>query len=628
MLKKPNKKGFSLIEMLVVIAIVAVLISIVISIVSRETTKAAAAANAATLRSIEGQVSIHMLEHQGDFVEFTERGEFLNNLSQGIAGRLWDLVFGEGEAAASRAKYNMLYPNSEFQIAIPGSSGIVIPNAVNAKALTAPRRDGSGEVVITADHMMEICVTANKAMAGYNGYNKDDFADIAEDGIYDGASTGNTEEDRTEGEKWVDEQLCKYVEKKHTPGPNCICPYCKTTAHKDGDASSYYERSSTRHGCTGCGNATVFNENHKYDSSTHACSYIDCDVVVDGCQDVVAGVSTRADHKCDICKTAMTDLCTDVDTKDHRCDVCRRSGMGGECGATLTYDDDGHDCSYCGTKKSNHDWESNGARNQADAKHSCKTSGCTYQNIPCTFDDSDDRYCNVCQGGCVTPDTLITLANGTQKRVDELTGEEMLLVWNHNSGSFEAAPVAYIIDHNKTAREEEILKLIFSDGNYVKIVVEHVFFDATVGEYVAITSANAENFIGHSFPAMTDTSNGLHMTELVAVERTVEKTEIYEVVTDKTLTCFTNNVLSGCAYMDGLLNIFEIDVATMAYDAEAMKADLDKYGTINYAFFAPFVSEEMFEMYNGQYMSVAMGKGVLSLHDIMDLIDLHYLYVG
>jgi hypothetical protein len=33
-------------------------------------------------------------------------------------------------------------------------------------------------------------------------------------------------------------------------------------------------------------------------------------------------------------------------------------------------------------------------------------------------------------------------------------------------------------------------------------------------------------------------------------------------------------------------------------------------------------------MYNGEYMSVAMGKGVLSFSDILDLIDLHHLYIG
>lgn len=49
-----NKKGFTLIEMLVVIAIIAVLVSIVIPVVGAATTKAEAATDAANLRSVLG----------------------------------------------------------------------------------------------------------------------------------------------------------------------------------------------------------------------------------------------------------------------------------------------------------------------------------------------------------------------------------------------------------------------------------------------------------------------------------------------------------------------------------------------------------------------------------------------
>ena len=52
-----NKKGFTLIEMLVVIAIIAVLVSIVIPTVSSATNKARAAADAANLRSTLGALN-------------------------------------------------------------------------------------------------------------------------------------------------------------------------------------------------------------------------------------------------------------------------------------------------------------------------------------------------------------------------------------------------------------------------------------------------------------------------------------------------------------------------------------------------------------------------------------------
>lgn len=60
-MKKLNKKGFTLIEMLVVIAIIAILVAIIIPTVSSATNKAAAATNAANLRSILAEATTDML---------------------------------------------------------------------------------------------------------------------------------------------------------------------------------------------------------------------------------------------------------------------------------------------------------------------------------------------------------------------------------------------------------------------------------------------------------------------------------------------------------------------------------------------------------------------------------------
>lgn len=61
---KMNKKGFTLIEMLVVIAIIAILVAIVIPTVSTSTKKAAYAADAANLRSTLAEAEIMYLNNQ------------------------------------------------------------------------------------------------------------------------------------------------------------------------------------------------------------------------------------------------------------------------------------------------------------------------------------------------------------------------------------------------------------------------------------------------------------------------------------------------------------------------------------------------------------------------------------
>lgn len=68
-MNKFNKKGFTLIEMLVVIAIIAVLVSIIIPIVGNSTAKARAATDAANLRSVKAELTIMALNNGLDVAE-------------------------------------------------------------------------------------------------------------------------------------------------------------------------------------------------------------------------------------------------------------------------------------------------------------------------------------------------------------------------------------------------------------------------------------------------------------------------------------------------------------------------------------------------------------------------------
>ena len=57
-----NKKGFTLIEMLVVIAVIAVLVSIIVPVVNNASDKSAAAADAANLRAAKAAISTGLLD--------------------------------------------------------------------------------------------------------------------------------------------------------------------------------------------------------------------------------------------------------------------------------------------------------------------------------------------------------------------------------------------------------------------------------------------------------------------------------------------------------------------------------------------------------------------------------------
>ena len=71
----------------------------------------------------------------------------------------------------------------------------------------------------------------------------------------------------------------------------------------------------------------------------------------------------------------------------------------------------------------------------------------------------------------------------------------------------------------------------------------------------------------------------------------------------------------------GLFNIFEVDAETMRYDEEAFARDIEQYGLFTYEEFNELlpVPEFVFEAYNGQYLKVAIGKGLITMEGLQQL---------
>ena len=71
--------------------------------------------------------------------------------------------------------------------------------------------------------------------------------------------------------------------------------------------------------------------------------------------------------------------------------------------------------------------------------------------------------------------------------------------------------------------------------------------------------------------------------------------------------------------IEGWFDYFEIG-NDMKYDAEKMQADIEKYGLYTYEEFAEYVTYEQFIAFNGPYLKVLVGRGVLTFDGILSLI--------
>ncbi|MBQ3012936.1 MAG: hypothetical protein IJD74_05295 [Clostridia bacterium] len=222
------------------------------------------------------------------------------------------------------------------------------------------------------------------------------------------------------------------------------------------------------------------------------------------------------------------------------------------------------------------------------------------------------------KNSCVTPDTLVTLADGTQKEIQYVTYEDMLLVWNFYDGKYDVVPASAIGNHG--VAEQIVTALYFDDGTVINIIGEHGIFDADLGEFVFLNAENAKDYVGHNFIRAGE--SGLSKVKMVDCHSEIQVTDSYSVLSDKHYNCFLEGMLT-LTPTEGLGNFYmPFDVTQdMAFDKVQMQTDIELYGLYTYADLADIMTEDEFVALNAQYFKVAVSKGIITYDDLVYFLE-------
>ena len=220
---------------------------------------------------------------------------------------------------------------------------------------------------------------------------------------------------------------------------------------------------------------------------------------------------------------------------------------------------------------------------------------------------------------CVSEDTLVTLADGSTKRVDELNGTESLLVWNFTTGTYDAANIVFI--ESSAHKEFDVIHLFFADGTDIKVIGHHAYWSFDLNRYVTFKAATAEDYIGQMFKKQTANMQGYEAVELVDVQIYKEITSAWSPVTVGHLNFYTNGMLSMPGATTPFMNVFEVEASTMSYDVAQMQADIATYGLFTYAEVESLGPIEIYHALQVQYWKVAIGKGMMTMEDIQSLAE-------
>lgn len=162
---------------------------------------------------------------------------------------------------------------------------------------------------------------------------------------------------------------------------------------------------------------------------------------------------------------------------------------------------------------------------------------------------------------CYAAGTMISLADGTCKKVEDIDYDDELLVWDFDNGCFSLAKPLFI----KVAQESSSYNLLrFSDGSELKTIHQHRIFNIEAGKF--------------TYPMTDDTPVGTHtfnangeIVSLVSKEVIKKPVEYYNIITKHHLNCFANGILTSCR----LNNMYPIRCMKFVKDDRTMLSDTD-----------------------------------------------------
>ncbi len=218
---------------------------------------------------------------------------------------------------------------------------------------------------------------------------------------------------------------------------------------------------------------------------------------------------------------------------------------------------------------------------------------------------------------CVTPDTLVTMADGSKKEIQYVSVGEEVVVWNFYTGEYEIQPVSLLQAHGTGV--QSVLHLRFEDGTELKVLGEHGIFDADLNTFVFIDENDVDSYVGHCF--VKKDGGSYKLVKLVDYEVTEEYTTAYTILSYDHYNVMLEDMftVTPAHVGDNFFNPFEINEG-MKYDEASMQADVEKYGLYTYEDFEHVLTYEQFEALNMGHFKVSVGKGLVTYEGLIYLI--------
>lgn len=141
--------------------------------------------------------------------------------------------------------------------------------------------------------------------------------------------------------------------------------------------------------------------------------------------------------------------------------------------------------------------------------------------------------------GCLIEGTLVKLADGSEKPIEEVTYDDLLLVWSYEEGKVVTRHPVWI---EKEAETNSYQINEFSDGTVLKTTAGHGVFSVELNRFVSVDNRK-EFYVGMHIYKLDENQN-LKSVEVTKISTKKEKAKYYHVVSTEFYNIFANDLLT------------------------------------------------------------------------------------
>ena len=185
-------------------------------------------------------------------------------------------------------------------------------------------------------------------------------------------------------------------------------------------------------------------------------------------------------------------------------------------------------------------------------------------------------------GMCLLKGTMISLADGTYKPIEDINNDDLLLTWDFDLGRYAQARPLWIKRGETGTRYNQ---LTFSDGTRLRTFDQHRIFNKQAGTFTYPMSDDT--------PVGTVTVNE-HGQEITLVKRELiwDTIEHYNIITNHHINLFADSVLTSCRFN----NIYPITDMKFVKDV-VLNRNLSEFAKIESRFVSGLrLQEQSFEL--------------------------------